>query len=125
MAKFGYLARADAIMAEKDVSRKAAERFWHFQDEIEDPKNAWWNMNDIMRKLDGFRPRAPSEWLTQAIYDRLVEQVSDYSSCARQVPPRPGVQESRSPGAPCRSRQAIQQCEVFGEPVPAHAAWLL
>ena len=86
MTKYVYLARADAIMAEKDVNRKSAERFWRFQDEIEDPKNAWWNMNDIMRKLDGFRPRAPSEWLTQAIYDRLVEQVSDFWSCTRPVP---------------------------------------
>ena len=86
MPKYPFLARADAIMAEKDVSRKAAERFWHMQDEFESPKNAWWNMDDIARKLDGFWPRSPSQWLTQAIYDRLVEQVPAYSNCTRGVP---------------------------------------
>lgn len=86
MSRYPNLARADAIMAEKDVSRKAAERFWGMLEELGNGKNGWWNMDDIMRKLNGFWPNKPSEWLTQAIYDRLVEQVPDFASCARQVP---------------------------------------
>ena len=86
MTKYPDLSRADAVMAEKDVSRRAAERFWGMLEELGDCKNAWFHMNDIMRKLASFRPRQPSEWLTQAIYDRLAEQVPDYQFCACQVP---------------------------------------